>query len=313
MSNERTERQEVTGVIVIDKSVGPSSQQVVSAVKRMFNARKAGHGGTLDPLASGVLVVGLGEATKYLQRHLEGEKRYLAHIRFGAQTATGDREGEVIASSPARPTHAELAATLQRFLGEHKQTPPMYSALKIQGKPAYALARAGVPVQPAPRTIRLSALVLHAFDGETAEIEVTCSAGTYIRSLAQDIALACGTVAHLAGLRRTGTRAFAMNQALTLDALASMDLSQRLGQLQPPDALLCDLPAISVPLPTATALGHGKSVIMKETSLPNSSIRLYADGLFFGLAACDGHTLSPNRWMSRPIRSFCKIDEFKAL
>lgn len=289
------------GVLLVDKPVGPSSQQIVSRIKRLFDCKKAGHGGTLDPLASGLMVIGLGEGTKFLQAHLTATKRYRAVVAFGIQTATGDREGEVVAESNRRPTFDELAAVLQRFHGTQKQRPPAYSALKINGRPAYARARAGEDVVLAAREISIYALSCIAFSGDTAEIEVTCSAGTYLRTLAEDIAKACGTVAHLRSLRRTGTGGLSIERAHTFEELDRLSAEARERLLLSPDVLIETLPRIQVSAQVVLGLSRGQvQCWADEREMGSGLVRVYVGNAFHGVARMVNGTLRVHRWMSRP-------------
>ena len=261
------------GWLIIDKPVGPGSTEIVSAVKRALRAggygkMKVGHGGTLDPLASGVLPVALGEATKLAGRMLDSDKAYAFTLRFGAQTDTLDLEGAVIATSETRPTLAEIEGVLSRFTGPIAQVPPAYSALKVDGKRAYALARAGEEVVLATRDVTVHSLALLAEpDGDPAaldEVTLACtvSKGTYIRSLARDIALALGTVGHVVMLRRTKAGPFGLEAAISLDMLADLGHARRLEQaLLPLTAGLDDIPALPVTPDQARALREGRRLV----------------------------------------------------
>jgi tRNA pseudouridine55 synthase len=261
----------VNGWLIIDKPVGPGSTQVVSAVKRALRSGgypkvKVGHGGTLDPLASGVLPVALGEATKLSGRMLDADKAYAFTIRFGAQTDTLDLEGAVIATSDVRPTRDALAAVLPRFTGPIEQVPPAYSALKVDGRRAYDLARAGEEVVLATRAVTIHSLAVTALaEGdalEEATFACTVSKGTYIRSLARDIALALGTVGHVTMLRRTKAGPFGLEPAISLDNLADLGQAHSLEQaLLPLTAGLDDIPALSVTPDQAQALREGRKLI----------------------------------------------------
>jgi tRNA pseudouridine55 synthase len=279
------------GWLIIDKPVGPGSTDIVSAAKRALREGgyakvKVGHGGTLDPLASGVLPIALGEATKLAGRMLESDKGYDFTIAFGAETATLDLEGAVVATSDVRPARAALAAVLPRFTGPIAQVPPAYSALKVDGKRAYDLARAGEEVLLATRDVVVHDLrVRHPdesqdldrqsapsaaqdpsfrWDDEVTDITLSAlvSKGTYIRSLARDIALALGTVGHVTMLRRTKAGRFGLAQAISLDKLAGLAKARSLEQaLLPLAAGLDDIPALSVTPDQARALREGRRVI----------------------------------------------------
>ena len=259
------------GWLIIDKPVGPGSTQIVSAVKRAlreggYPKLKVGHGGTLDPLASGVLPIALGEATKLSGRMLHADKTYEFTIAFGEETDTLDAEGEVVATSGRRPTLGEVEALLVRFTGEIEQVPPAYSALKVDGKRAYARARAGEGVEMKPRSVTVHVLTTVSgpgdgpLDGIT--LSATVSKGTYVRSLARDIARALDTVGHVTMLRRTKAGPFALEGAISLDKLSELAKARDLEQaLLPLTAGLDDIPALPVTPDQARALRQGRKVI----------------------------------------------------
>ncbi len=255
------------GWIIIDKPVGPGSTDIVSKVKRAlrdgsYPKVKVGHGGTLDPLASGVLPIALGEATKLSGRMLDADKVYDFTIAFGAETDTLDLEGKVIATSDTRPTRAEIEAVLPRFTGPIEQVPPAYSALKVDGKRAYDLARAGEDVKLAARNVTIHALSVVDAGPDWATLSASVSKGTYIRSLARDIAYALGSVGHVSLLRRTKAGPFRLDPAISLDILAEMANSRTLEQiLLPLTAGLDDIPALSVSPDQARALREGRVLI----------------------------------------------------
>lgn len=238
----RVPRRPVHGVLLLDKPLGWSSNDALQKVKWLLRAEKAGHTGTLDPLATGVLPLCFGAATKFSQMQLEADKEYAATALLGTRTSTGDAEGDVIEMRPVRVTEQDVANVLPRFTGPILQTPPMHSALKKDGKALYEYARAGVEVERAPR-----AVTIHALNAELALVDasqiainliVKCSKGTYIRTLGEDIGLALGCGAHLARLRRTATGGFTVAQCVTLEALEAMTEDERLACLLPVDALL---------------------------------------------------------------------------
>ncbi|PXA83714.1 tRNA pseudouridine(55) synthase TruB [Nostoc sp. 3335mG] len=255
------------GWLVIDKPIGPGSTDIVSRAKRAlrdggYAKVKVGHGGTLDPLASGVLPIALGEATKLSGRMLDADKAYAFTVRFGAQTDTLDLEGKVIATSEVRPTLAALEAVLPRFTGPIEQVPPAYSALKVDGQRAYDLARAGEEVALASRSVMVHSLGIDNVSTDEATLLATVSKGTYIRSLARDIALALGTVGHVTMLRRTKSGPFTLEQAISLDSLAELAKARSLEQaLLPLKAGLDDIPALALTPDQAGALRQGRPVI----------------------------------------------------
>lgn len=249
-TRSRIERQPVHGVLLLDKPWGMSSNQALQKVKWLLRAKKAGHTGTLDPLATGVLPICLGAATKFSSLHLDADKSYDARLKLGVQTETGDAEGAVLASMDVPTLQGpDLQAVQARFMGEIQQLPPMYSALKKDGKPLYAYARAGIEVERPQRNVHIHALQLDFADGRPDELQmqVTCSKGTYIRTLAEDVAQALGTVAHLLALRRTASMPFEQAQCLTLEQLEDMDEAARLACLLSPQALLPEHQQLELP------------------------------------------------------------------
>ena len=253
------------GWIILDKPLGLSSAGGVGAVKRLLRESghpktKIGHGGTLDPLATGVLPIALGEATKLAGRMLDATKGYAFTVAWGAATATDDAEGAVVATSPVRPDAAAIRAALPCFTGPVVQTPPAYSALKIDGKRAYKLARAGEAVVLAERHLTIFALDLLDARADAADFAVTCSKGTYVRSLARDLALALGTVGHVAALRRTRAGPFTLTQAISLDKLAALLQSGDEQATLPLTAGLDDIPALPVTPEDATLLRSGRTL-----------------------------------------------------
>jgi len=255
------------GWIVLDKPIGLGSTTAVSAVKRILREAgeprtKVGHGGTLDPLASGVLPIALGEATKLCGRMLDATKAYDFTIRFGEETDTLDAEGRVIAKSDVRPTFEQMEAALPRFTGEVEQVPPAYSALKVAGKTAYARARAGENVELKPRRVTIHDLRLIDATEDSVSLSTTVSKGTYIRSLARDIAHALGTVGHVSYLRRTRAGPFSLDTAISLDFLEEAAKARALTRtVLPLDAALDDIPALPVTPDQARLLRQGQKLI----------------------------------------------------
>ena len=247
----RVQRRPVHGVLLLDKPLGLSSNQALQKAKWLLRAEKAGHTGTLDPLATGLLPLCFGAATKFSGLHLDADKTYEATLQLGVTTTTGDAEGEVIErrAVPAI-TPEQLEAVRQRFLGRITQVPPMHSALKKDGKALYEYARAGIEVERAPREVAIHALNLALAQVDQAQaaikIEVTCSKGTYIRALGEDIGRALGCGGHLTRLRRTATGPFVAAQCTTLPALEALDDHERLNLLQPAEALLPDHTAVTL-------------------------------------------------------------------
>ena len=245
---KQNDKIKVSGVLLVDKPYGLTSQQVVSKVKYLFkspnhDSKKAGHTGTLDPMATGLLPICLGEATKFSHYQLDADKSYQATILLGGQTDTGDAQGQVIATASV-PTFdaAALEQLAQQFLGAQQQIPPMYSALKKDGKKLYEYARAGIDVVREPRDIIIRSIRLTALDHEQIQLTVTCSKGTYVRVLGEDIAKALGTLGHLTALRRLQVGSFKVDNAITLSALEDLPLVERFTQLMPIDACI-EIPA----------------------------------------------------------------------
>lgn len=287
------------GWIILDKPLGITSAQGVAAVKRLWRQAglprpKIGHGGTLDPLATGVLPIALGEATKLTGRMLNGDKAYAFTVRFGEATETEDAEGAVVATSDVRPSRADIAAILPRFTGPIEQRPPAYSALKVDGERAYARARAGETVVLPPRAVTIHALALLDADGETATFSVSCSKGTYVRSLARDIAEALGTVGHVVMLRRTKAGPFGLEGAITLDKLDELAMEQRLiAALLPLTAGLDDIPALAVNPGEAARLKSGQTLAGRPE--PDGLVVAMLDEVPVALARVEAGTVRVER------------------
>lgn len=250
----------VDGVLLLDKPLGLSSNAALQRVRRAYRAERAGHTGTLDPLATGLLPVLFGEATKFGAELLAADKRYRATLALGVRTSTGDAEGEVIERRPVVVDPAQLEAVLARFVGRITQVPPMYSAVKLAGRPLYAYARAGVAVERAARTVIIHGLHVEAWAGERLEIDVRCSKGTYVRTLAEDIGAALGCGAHLAALVRTESGPFLLRNAHALGALEAASDEERMGFLCPADVLIAGLPRITLDAAAAARFVHGQTV-----------------------------------------------------
>ncbi|WP_198082666.1 tRNA pseudouridine(55) synthase TruB [Variovorax sp. E3] len=234
----RVQRRPVHGVLLLDKPLGLSSNQALQKAKWLLRAEKAGHTGTLDPLATGVLPLCFGAATKFSQLHLDADKTYEATARLGVKTATGDAEGDVIAERAVHVTPEDLARVEAQFTGPIRQVPPMHSALKKDGKALYEYAREGIEIERAPRDVVIHTLALEPVDAQTIRILASVSKGTYIRTLGEDIGEALGCGAHLRSLRRTATGGFGQAQCITLEALEAMDEEERLAQLLPAETLV---------------------------------------------------------------------------
>jgi len=284
----------VDGVLLLDKPAGMSSNAALQKVRRALQAAKAGHTGTLDPMATGLLPLCFGEATKFASALLEADKTYLATLRLGIVTTTADAEGEILATQPVMVTQQDVLRVLDGFIGEIDQVPPMYSALKRAGTPLYALARRGIEVERSARRVTIRALRLTAWEGERFEIEVTCSKGTYIRTLAADIGAVLGCGAHLAALRRTRVGRLDVAAALPLATLDNLDASALTRLLLPVDSLLEDLPVATLSAAESARVLQGRAV--RWTGAPGRLFRLIAPQGFLGvgLLAEDGW-LKPQR------------------
>ncbi|MBZ5488799.1 tRNA pseudouridine(55) synthase TruB [Halomonas aquamarina] len=292
----------VNGVLLLDKPKGLSSNHALQRVRRLFDAQKAGHTGTLDPMATGLLPICLGEATKFSAHLLEADKMYRTRVELGVITDTGDAEGTVIETREVPSlTEADIDAAIARFRGEIDQMPPMYSALKHQGKKLYELAREGKQVERAARRVSVYDARLLAFDGQAFELEVSVSKGTYIRTLAEDIGLALGCGAHISQLRRLKTGPFTGDAMWTLEALEALaDQPTREAKLMPVDVLVDHLPSLSVDDTAHTRLSHGQSAVLATGGLgPDDIARLYHAGSFIGLGVVKGaQEVAPKRLLS---------------
>lgn len=268
---KRKKGQPISGWLFLDKPLNISSTQALGKVRWMLNAQKGGHGGTLDPLATGVLPLAFGEATKLLNFVLDGHKSYRFTFTFGAQTATGDAEGEIVATSDVRPQAADIEAIIPQFLGEISQVPPAYSALKIDGERAYDLARKGEDVVLAARNVTIFDLKLLATDANSMTCEATVSKGTYIRTLAEDMGKALGAVGHLTMLRRTRVAKIDEKECITLETLAKhLEMGDIPAQLlKPLSRVLDDIPAIQLAADQVTALRFGR---MPLAELPHTGL-----------------------------------------
>ncbi len=294
----RAERKDVNGVLLLDKSLGLTSQQAVARVKRLFSARKAGHTGTLDPMADGLLPIGLGEATKFSQFLLDADKGYLATLRLGATTTTGDAEGEILEQRPVQVSDTEIRAVLQRFVGAQNQTPPMHSALKVAGKPLYAYARAGLTIERQSRPIIIKIIQIIDFKENNLRIRVQCSKGTYIRVLAEDIGAALGCGAHLIALSRESAGGFTLAQAVSCDTLESLSMPERMDRLLPVDAFASSLERIELGSDEARRIINGLEV--GQPVVMTGLYRLYGvqEG-FLGVGEVEGSTLRARRLTSQ--------------
>jgi tRNA pseudouridine55 synthase len=303
----RVQRRPVHGVLLLDKPLGLSSNQALQKAKWLLRAEKAGHTGTLDPLASGVLPLCFGAATKFSQLHLDADKTYETTVRLGQRTSTADAEGELIETRPVSCTAGQVVEVLDRFMGEIHQVPPMHSALKKDGKALYEYARDGQTVEREPRRVTIHDIELldMQLQGEAPQLRlrVVCSKGTYIRTLGEDIGEALGCGGHLVALRRIATGPFEVAQALTLDALEAMDEDQRLQQLLPVQALLAGHERIALDAENA---GRFLSGVRRRGDWPNHErVAVFgprpddpAPTVLLGTAHTQGGELIPGRLLS---------------
>ncbi|WP_290783839.1 tRNA pseudouridine(55) synthase TruB [Halomonas sp.] len=292
----------VNGVLLLDKPKGLSSNHALQRARRLFQAQKAGHTGTLDPMATGLLPVCFGEATKFSAHLLTADKVYRTRVELGAVTETGDAEGEVV-ERLAVPVlaAADVEAVLESFRGEIEQVPPMYSALKHQGRKLYELAREGKSIERAARRVTVYDARLLDFEGEAFELHVKVSKGTYVRTLAEDIGRALGTGAHISALRRLETGPFAQGGMLGLEALEALhDQAAREAMLLPVDVLVAHLPRLEVDAVEAAHLNQGRAARVDASGIAaGETARLYCDGAFLGLGAVTTpQEVAPKRLLS---------------
>lgn len=274
MTKSRGEK--VNGVLLLDKPRGISSNLALQRARRLLNAAKAGHTGTLDPMATGLLPLTFGEATKFAADLLDADKSYRATLKLGVTTSTGDADGDVIETRPVNVSQAELVAALSHFIGTIEQTPPMHSALKREGRPLYKLARAGIEVERAPRAVRIERINLIEHAGDLVLIELTCSKGTYVRTLAEDIGRMLGCGAHLTALRRTGISRLTVEQSVPLAALEQMPIDARSALLLPVDELLASLARVQLDESYAARFRQGQRLAL-DAEPRGERVRVYAD------------------------------------
>ena len=297
----RIARRALDGVLLLDKPIGLSSNDALIRAKRLYLAKKAGHTGTLDPLASVLLPLCFGEATKFSQDLLEADKTYEATMRLGVRTTTGDAEGEAAETRDVSCDEAAVIDAMARFRGDIVQIPPMYSALKRDGKPLYEYARAGQVVEREGRQVTIHVLDLIACALPDVTFRVTCSKGTYVRTLAEDIGEALGCGAHLVALRRTGVGALTLEHAVTLDALSDTTEPARDAWLQPVDALLSTFPEVQLDAEAARRFLHGQRLRLDELAISQDVLkqsprmRVYGEGRLLGVAKAGDGVLAPER------------------
>ena len=286
-------RRAVHGVLLLDKPLGLSSNQALQQAKRLYRAEKAGHTGTLDPLASGLLPLCFGAATKFAQVSLDADKAYRATLVLGQRTSTGDGEGALVEERPVNVDRAAIEAACARFTGSLSQLPPMHSALKHEGRALYEYAREGVEIEREPRRVQIHGIDIVDWHDTVLVIDVRCSKGTYIRTLAEDIGAALGCGAHLGALRRTASGPLTLERAVTLEQLSALDEAGRDALLLPPDLMLARLPAVALADDEA---GRFLTGLRRRVMLPDApSVRVYgpAPGAFLGSAhICAGELIA---------------------
>lgn len=278
---------EPAGLLLLDKPAGFSSTQALARAKRFLGSRKGGHTGTLDPFATGLLPLVFGEATKFSRFLLDSEKEYMATLRLGSESSTGDTEGEIVAAGPVDVDDRAIEAVLERFRGAQAQTPPMHSAVRIDGTRLYEHARAGREIERAARQVEVRELRACSRQGDDLVLAVTCSKGTYVRTLAADIGRALGCGAYLVGLRRTAVGGFGIAQAVTLQQLEEAGIEGARGFLRPLEVLVEGLPRWDSPAETAGRFAHGQVVACPQAA-PGVEMALFApDGRFVGVGRCE--------------------------
>lgn len=288
---DRPKKRDVNGWIILDKGVGMTSTHAVAVVKRGLSAKKAGHAGTLDPLASGILPIALGEATKTVPFIMDGRKSYVFTVAWGAETNTDDTEGEVVERTDKVPEASDIEALLPRFTGSVQQVPPRFSAIKIQGERAYDLAREGEVVELQPRTVEIDRLALVHHDGNRSVIEADCGKGTYVRAIARDLGRALGCLGHIAALRRTRVGPFSESDAVTVDGLGTDPAA-----LRAVETALSDIPSIPVSRDMAGRLMRGQSIILRGRDAPLTG-KAYAtfNGVLVAVGDIERGELVPHR------------------
>jgi tRNA pseudouridine55 synthase len=299
----KRKRVPVHGVLLLDKPDGMSSTQALAKVKWLLNAEKAGHTGTLDPFATGLLPLCFGEATKFAQDLLEADKTYEATVQLGVTTTTGDTEGEVIDTKPVQVSREQVMAVLEQFRGPIRQVPPMHSALKRDGRPLYEYARQGITLEREAREVTILALDLLELLPTQLKLRVACSKGTYVRVLGEDIGTALGCGAHLTALRRIVIDTLELSRAVTLDALSAMSDAERASCLLPVDALLSKFPRVDLDSELASRFRQGQQIALGREGVPapcaDGRVRVYDGLLLLGTGTLThGALLAPDRLMA---------------
>ena len=305
MTQFKRPKNKVDGWVILNKPLDITSAQAVNIVRRAFGAAKAGHAGTLDPLASGILPIALGEATKTIPFLMDASKDYDFTINWGIETSTDDLEGEITSTSDQRPSHEQVLSVLPQFIGQIKQIPPAYSAVKLDGKRAYALARDNKKPELKPRDAHILNLVCHDHNTKSAHFSVTTGKGVYIRALARDIARALGTAAHIKSLKRNRVGNFSLNQSISLDFFQKIDNSPKAFKaLHPVLTPLDDIPALDITEKDAKRLLNGQKIAIDDDKVKISQKHNHADDVvmtaicdekLIAIVSCNGMTASPTR------------------
>src|SRR5580704_8577027 len=300
---QKFKKRDVHGWIVLDKPIGMTSTHAVAVIKRLFSAKRAGHAGTLDPLASGCLPIALGEATKTVPFVMDGRKSYRFSVRWGEERDTDDAEGKVVATSPARPTAEAIRALLARFTGTIAQVPPRFSAIKVDGERAYDLARDGETVELQARPVDIHRLELIEAEADHATFEAECGKGTYVRALARDMGRVLGTLGHVTALRRTAVGPFGGGDMISLEALEALWHRAAAGEasladaLRPVETALDDIPALAVSRADAARLQRGQAVLLRGRDAPifRDTVYVTVSGRLVALAEVDRGEIVPKR------------------
>ena len=308
-AQKKRPKRDIHGWIVLDKPIGMTSTHAVAVIKRLYGAKRVGHAGTLDPLASGCLPIALGEATKTVPFVVEGRKEYVFTIRWGEERDTDDAEGRIVATSDGRPDAAAIRATLPRFTGSISQVPPRFSAIKIDGERAYDLAREGETVELAPRLIEIHRLELREMpDPDHAVLAAQCGKGTYVRSLARDLGRALGTFGHVSALRRTRVGPFAEADMIPLEQVEALCHRAASGEghladtLLPIETALDDIPALAVSSADAARLQRGQAVLLRgrDASILRGVVQVACGGQFIAIAEAERGEILPRRVFNSP-------------
>tara|TARA_B100000768_G_scaffold177690_1_gene192253 strand:+ start:216 stop:1124 length:909 start_codon:yes stop_codon:yes gene_type:complete len=289
--SENRKKLEVNGLLLIDKPLGFSSNQALSKIKWIFSAKKAGHTGTLDPLATGLLPICFGEATKFSNHLFNSEKTYEAILKLGFKSSTGDAEGELTESKIISLSMEKLQVALKSFIGLSNQTPPMYSALKYKGQPLYKLAREGVRIERQKREIKISELILLKYEKNVIKFQVTCSKGTYIRTLAEDIANKLGMDGYLTDLRRTKIGEFSINEALSLEKIEILSPDERKACMKPIEVLVNQYPKIFLSDSEVNFIKNGQPIKLSKKLNAEIFSLFTKSNIFIGLGEIDSNNL----------------------